>query len=62
MLFSSSVSGNSYQTDIDASERFCLYEDVEEGKMLGLHYQVVDGGFLDIDVTVSFFILILRDF
>lgn len=46
------VQGNSYMVHIDASDEVCFHEDLTSGLMLGLHYQVVDGGFLDIDVEV----------
>eukprot|EP01134_Creolimax_fragrantissima_P004375 CFRG4375T1 len=37
---------------VDANEELCFYEDLKRNDPVGVVYQVTDGGFLDIDMTI----------
>jgi hypothetical protein len=37
---------------VDANKEECFYETVSQGDSIGIMYQVVSGGFLDIDLLV----------
>lgn len=41
-----------FAVNIDAHDEECFFEDTKTGTKLGLTFQVAEGGFLDIDVTV----------
>lgn len=43
----------SYYTAIDAHADECFHERVVSGTKLGLMFEVVEGGFLDIDVKIT---------
>jgi hypothetical protein len=43
----------SYFATIDAHEEVCYFDRVSSGTKLGLTFEVVEGGFLDIDVQVG---------
>ena len=43
---------NSYFVGIDAHGSECFYDRVSSGMKLSLTFEVVEGGFLDIDVSV----------
>lgn len=47
-----SLSIQSFTFDVDAHEEECFYEDLEIGALLTVEYQVIKGGFLDVDVNV----------
>ena len=42
-----------YFVSIDAHAEECFYENAESGNILGLMFEVAEGGFLDIDVTIK---------
>lgn len=44
---------SAYFVSIDAHVEECFYEKAESGNTLGLMFEVAEGGFLDIDVTIS---------
>lgn len=44
---------HSYYTAIDAHAEECFHERVVTGTKLGLMFEVVEGGFLDIDVKIT---------
>jgi hypothetical protein len=44
-----------YAILIDAHAEECYYETARTGTKMSLTFQVAEGGFLDIDVSVSFF-------
>ncbi|CAH8492734.1 unnamed protein product [Heterobilharzia americana] len=41
-----------YYTVVDANSEDCFFDRVASGSKLALHYEVAEGGFLDIDVVV----------
>jgi hypothetical protein len=41
-----------YFVNVDAHANECFYDRVNTGMKMGLTFEVVEGGFLDIDVTV----------
>jgi hypothetical protein len=43
----------SYFATIDAHEEVCYFDRVSSGTKLGLTFEVVEGGFLDIDVQIT---------
>ena len=43
----------SFAINVDAHEKECFFDDVKAGTKMGLTFQVADGGFLDIDVSVG---------
>jgi len=45
-------SGFPYIITVDADDEECFFDKVEIGKKLGLTFEVIEGGFLDIDVRV----------
>ena len=45
---------HSFAILIDAHAEDCFYETVRAGTKMSLTFQVAEGGFLDIDVTVNF--------
>jgi hypothetical protein len=47
------ASVHSFAINVDAHEKECFYDDVKAGTKMGLTFQVADGGFLDIDVSVG---------
>lgn len=50
LSLSSSVYG--YFVTVDAHSKECFFDRVTSGMKLGLTFEVVEGGFLDIDVEV----------
>ncbi|XP_026314190.1 transmembrane emp24 domain-containing protein 2 [Hyposmocoma kahamanoa] len=46
-------SANSYTITVDAHEEQCFFENVEADTKLGLSFEIAEGGFLDIDVTIT---------
>lgn len=42
-----------YFVTVDAHSEECFFDKVSSGTKLGLTFEVVEGGFLDIDVKVS---------
>ena len=44
-----------YFTDVDSHSEECFFDRVSSGMKMSLTFEVVDGGFLDIDVKVYFF-------
>ena len=42
-----------FAVTVDVQEESCFYEQVSSGTKLGIIFQVAEGGFLDIDLTVS---------
>lgn len=42
-----------FAVNVDAHEKECFFDDVKAGTKMGMTFQVADGGFLDIDVSVS---------
>lgn len=42
-----------YFVTVDAHAEECFFDKVSSGTKLGLTFEVVEGGFLDIDVKVS---------
>ena len=42
-----------YFITIDAHDEECFYDKVSSGTKMSLTFEVVEGGFLDVDVTVS---------
>ena len=53
VLLALSVQAHGFAVSVDAHEKECYYDDVKAGTKMGLTFQVADGGFLDIDVSVS---------
>jgi len=51
-LFSLLRYSSSYFINIDAHEEECFFERVTKGVKLGLAFEVIEGGFLDIDVNI----------
>ena len=49
-----------FAVNVDAHEEECFYDDVTLGARMGLTFQVAEGGFLDIDVTVLFYSVFIR--
>lgn len=45
-------SAQSYFVSLDAHAEECFYDRVNSGMKMGLTFEVVEGGFLDIDVKV----------
>ena len=43
-----------YFVNVDAHAEECFFDRVSSGMKLGLTFEVVEGGFLDIDVKVGF--------
>lgn len=43
---------NAYFVSIDAHAEECFYENAEQSNALGLMFEVAEGGFLDIDVSI----------
>ena len=52
LLLSTSHCGLSYFVTVDAHSEECFFDKVSSGTKLGLTFEVVEGGFLDIDVKV----------
>ena len=50
LLAVSSVCG--YFVNVDAHAQECFFDKASSGMKMGLTFEVVEGGFLDIDVTV----------
>jgi p24 family protein beta-1 len=44
---------NAYFLTIDAHSEECFFDKVKSGTRLGLTFEVIEGGFLDIDVKVN---------
>ena len=44
---------NCYFVNVDAHAEECFFDKVTAGTKMGLTFEVAEGGFLDIDVTVS---------
>lgn len=44
---------SAYYVTIDAHAEECFFERVNTGTKLGLMFEVVEGGFLDIDVIIK---------
>ena len=49
--------GHGYFVTVDAHSKECFFDRVTSGMKLGLTFEVVEGGFLDIDVEVRSFYL-----
>lgn len=47
-------SSQGYFVNVDAHAEECFFDRVNSGVKMGLTFEVVEGGFLDIDVRVSF--------
>ena len=45
---------NCYFVSVDAHAEECFFDRVSSGMKMGLTFEVVEGGFLDIDVKVGF--------
>ncbi|EDQ92602.1 uncharacterized protein MONBRDRAFT_34870 [Monosiga brevicollis MX1] len=52
-LLALATSAHGFAVSVDAHEKQCFFEDVKSGTKMGLTFQVADGGFLDIDVTIT---------
>eukprot|EP01125_Pyxidicula_operculata_P003357 TRINITY_DN13_c0_g2_i1.p1 TRINITY_DN13_c0_g2~~TRINITY_DN13_c0_g2_i1.p1 ORF type:complete len:207 (+),score=47.04 TRINITY_DN13_c0_g2_i1:33-653(+) len=48
-----SIQVNAFSFDVGARSEACFYEQVEQGTPVGVMFQVIAGGFLDIDVRIS---------
>ena len=46
-------SSHAYFINVDAHAEECFFDRVNSGVKMGLTFEVVEGGFLDIDVRVS---------
>lgn len=46
-------SAHGYFVNVDAHADECFFDRVNSGMKMGLTFEVVEGGFLDIDVKVS---------
>jgi len=44
---------NAYFVSIDAHAEECFYENAEQNQALGLMFEVAEGGFLDIDASIT---------
>ncbi|KAJ2942808.1 hypothetical protein O0L34_g14996 [Tuta absoluta] len=44
---------NSYSITVDAHDEQCFFENVEADTKMGLTFEIAEGGFLDIDVTIT---------
>ncbi|CAG9791430.1 unnamed protein product [Diatraea saccharalis] len=44
---------NSYTITVDAHAEECFFENVEADTKMGLKFEIAEGGFLDIDVTIT---------
>jgi len=53
LLGALAVSVQAYFVEIDAHKEECFHEKVTSGTKLGLTFEVAEGGFLDIDVTIT---------
>ena len=42
-----------YFVGVDAHAQECFFDKINSGMKMGLTFEVVEGGFLDIDVTVN---------
>ena len=51
-----------YFTSVDAHAEECLFDRVSSGMKMSLAFEVVEGGFLDIDVKVRSVCLCKRNF
>ena len=49
---------NGYFISIDAHAEECFYDKVVSGTKMSIMFEVAEGGFLDIDVSVSFMYLV----
>eukprot|EP00730_Choanoeca_flexa_P007703 TRINITY_DN12378_c0_g1_i13.p4 TRINITY_DN12378_c0_g1~~TRINITY_DN12378_c0_g1_i13.p4 ORF type:complete len:188 (+),score=13.08 TRINITY_DN12378_c0_g1_i13:4779-5342(+) len=47
------VLANGFAINVDAHEKECFFDDIKAGTKMGLMFQVADGGFLDIDVSIK---------
>ncbi|XP_022832033.1 transmembrane emp24 domain-containing protein 2 [Spodoptera litura] len=45
--------GNCYTITVDAHAEECFFENVEADTKMGLTFEIAEGGFLDIDVTIT---------
>lgn len=45
--------GHSYTITVDAHAEECFFENVEADTKMGLTFEIAEGGFLDIDVTIT---------
>lgn len=52
LLLCSAHQALSYFVTVDAHAEECFFDKVSSGTKLGLTFEVVEGGFLDIDVKV----------
>lgn len=46
-------SAHGYFVNVDAHAKECFFDRVNSGMKMGLTFEVVEGGFLDIDVQVT---------
>lgn len=53
LIVSSFPSITCYFVNVDAHAEECFFDKVTAGTKMGLTFEVAEGGFLDIDVTVS---------
>lgn len=53
LLLYTSDGALSYFVTVDAHAEECFFDKVSSGTKLGLTFEVVEGGFLDIDVKVT---------
>jgi len=51
-LFACLTLVRSFTFDVDAHEEECFFEDLTLGELLTVEYQVIKGGFLDVDVNI----------
>lgn len=59
VLVSAASLSNAFAVYIDAHDEECFLETVSTGTRMSLTFQVAEGGFLDIDVSVSHRLLLL---
>lgn len=57
LVFASLVAyASGFAINIDAHDTECFFDVVKAGTKMGLTFQVAEGGFLDIDVTVPCYV------
>ncbi|XP_059053690.1 transmembrane emp24 domain-containing protein 2 [Achroia grisella] len=53
LAFVSFKTASCYTITVDAHAEECFFENVEAGTKMGLTFEIAEGGFLDIDVTIT---------
>eukprot|EP01112_Ceratiomyxa_fruticulosa_P014170 TRINITY_DN403_c0_g1_i2.p1 TRINITY_DN403_c0_g1~~TRINITY_DN403_c0_g1_i2.p1 ORF type:complete len:207 (+),score=42.19 TRINITY_DN403_c0_g1_i2:192-812(+) len=47
------IPSHSFMTTVDATKEECFYEDIPQGAPVNVMFQVISGGFLDIDLRIQ---------